>query len=332
MEHTISPLCQIRKAPAIPQMLLAISLAFLTACQGQTKPIHSQKTFSKCRSGIWLQVLGSGGPEFTTGRAASSYIVWEHGKAIFLLDTGNGSFLRFTEAKARWGDLQAVFFSHFHTDHSADLPAFVKASWFGQRQRDLPVFGPWGNHWLPDTSSFLQRLFRTDLGAWSYLGNFLDSPKRDDVNHYRLLPYTIQAHQSPEKAIFDAGGWQVYAHKVTHGPLPAVAYRLQKGPYSIVYSGDTTGQGLTALLQPDTGLFLAHNAIPQAAGQAAKKLHMTPETIGQLATAGKVRRLILSHRMHRSLGEEHNTRKAIEKHWQGTLAFANDLDRFCLGQ
>ena len=49
---------------------------------------------------ISLQILGSGGPEFSQ-RASSSYIIWVDGKAKVLVDAGGGAFLRFSESGAK---------------------------------------------------------------------------------------------------------------------------------------------------------------------------------------------------------------------------------------
>ncbi|MDT8282339.1 MAG: MBL fold metallo-hydrolase [Gammaproteobacteria bacterium] len=111
----------------------------------------------KCdASGVWLQVLGSGGPEvIQDSRASSSYLVWLDGKARLLVDAGGGSALNFGKSGADFKDLDAIVFSHFHVDHSADLPVFVKASYFGERTRDLPVFGPTGNRLMPSMQEFI---------------------------------------------------------------------------------------------------------------------------------------------------------------------------------
>ena len=79
--------------------------------------------------GVAVQVLGSGGPEMR-GRASASYLVWVDGKAKVLVDSGGGSALRFGESGAKVADFDAVLFSHFHSDHSADFPVLVKSSHF----------------------------------------------------------------------------------------------------------------------------------------------------------------------------------------------------------
>ena len=90
-----------------------------------------------CEEGrVSLQILGSGGPELNDQRASTSYLVWLDGKASILIDTGSGSSLNFERSGAKIDDLRAILFTHFHVDHSADFPAYVKGSFFSSRKEN----------------------------------------------------------------------------------------------------------------------------------------------------------------------------------------------------
>lgn len=122
-----------------------------------------------CRGkGVWLQVLGSGGPELGDKRASSGYLIWRDGHARVLVDLGPGSLLNFERSGARVEDLDLVLLSHLHVDHSGDLPALVKAAYFTDRDRDLPVYGPTGNTLMPDTVAFVAALFAEPGGAFRF--------------------------------------------------------------------------------------------------------------------------------------------------------------------
>lgn len=70
---------------------MKLKLLCVVACLLLTTAGFAQAAQS-CRSaGVWLQVLGSGGPELTDGRASSSYLVWQDGRARILVDMGPGS-------------------------------------------------------------------------------------------------------------------------------------------------------------------------------------------------------------------------------------------------
>jgi ribonuclease BN (tRNA processing enzyme) len=98
---------------------------------------------------------------------------------------------------------------------------------------------------------------------------------------------------------------------------------------AIVFSGDTNGEGegLTQLAA-NADLFIAHNAVPEGATGFERNLHMPPSVIGQIAGNAKVKHLIISHRMLRTLGKEDQTQFEIRKRFSGPMDFANDLDCF----
>jgi ribonuclease BN (tRNA processing enzyme) len=68
--------------------------------------------------------------------------VWQDGRPRILVDSGGGSALRFGQAGAQVAQLDAILFSHLHVDHTADFAALIKSSYFEERHRVLPVYGP----------------------------------------------------------------------------------------------------------------------------------------------------------------------------------------------
>ena len=99
----------------------------------------------------------------------------------------------------------------------------------------------------------------------------------------------------------------------------------------IVFSGDTNGEGAgLPQLAANADLFVAHNAVPEGVTGVERNLHMPPSVIGQIAGEARVKQLVLSHRMLRTLGKESQTQSEIEKKYSGPLKFANDLDCFPL--
>ena len=119
------------------------------------------------KEGVWLQVLGSGGPELDDGRASTGYLIWSNGQARLLVDMGAGSMHNFEQSGASINDLNAILLSHFHVDHSNDLPALVKSSFFSDRDRDLYIFGPTGNNLMPSVN----RVNACEL-SWLVKGSF----------------------------------------------------------------------------------------------------------------------------------------------------------------
>ena len=275
--------------------------------------------------GIALQVLGSGGPELQDKRASSSYLIWEDGQARVLVDAGGGSALRFGESGAQMSQLDVILFSHFHADHSGDFPVLIKSSWFEDRKRPLPVYGPEGNDFMPSTVEFVYDFFGDKHGAYRYLSELLVPGEEGD---YKLQPHNVAGTAKPAE-VFRRSGVTAQAVRVVHGGFPALAWRVEMGGKVIVFSGDTNGEGAgLPLLAANADLFVAHNAVPEGVTGVERNLHMPPSVIGQIAGEAHVKQLILSHRMLRTLGKESQTQSEIEKKFSGPLKFANDLDCF----
>ena len=291
----------------------SLSCAFLP-------PAGAQSCGSK---GVATQVLGSGGPELQDKRASSSYLVWEDGRARVLVDMGGGSALRFGESGAQASQLDVILFSHFHVDHSADFPALIKSSWFEDRKRPLPIYGPPGNDFMPSTTEFVADSFGGKRGAYRYLSELLEP---EEEGSYKMQPHNVVAEVTP-LAVFRSGDLAVYAVRVVHGQVPALGWRVEANNKVIVFSGDTNGdgEGLVGLAK-EADLFIAHNAVPEGATGIERRLHMPPSVIGQIAADAHVKRLVLSHRMLRTLGKEEQTQAEIKKRYSGPVGFANDLD------
>lgn len=276
---------------------------------------------------VAVQVLGSGGPELQDKRASSSYLVWEFGQPRALVDAGSGSALRFGESGATMSQLDVILFTHFHVDHSGDFPGLIKSSWFENRTRSLPVYGPPGNEFFPSTTEFVADLFGDKHGAFRYLSELFEPGEEGD---YKIEPHNVEATSDP-KVVFRYGNLFASAVRVTHGGAPALAWRVEVHGKVIVFSGDTNGEGDGLVrLAKDADLFVAHNAVPEGATGVERRLHMPPSVIGEIAAEAHVKSLVLSHRMLRTLGKEQQTLAEIKKHYAGPVAFANDLDCFAI--
>jgi ribonuclease BN (tRNA processing enzyme) len=278
-------------------------------------------------TGVALQVLGSGGPELRGERASASYLVWRDGRAVALVDAGGGSALRFAQSGARFADLAVVLFTHLHADHAADFPALVKSSFFEGRQSDLPVYGPVGNRLLPAVDRHLQRTVGAE-GVYPYLSDMLDG-----TGSWRLVPKVVDPSDDEVwRAAGVTGGLTVSAVRVEHGPLPALAWRVDVAGRSITFSGDMNGRlGTLERLAENTDLLVAHHAIPEdSRDDVARRLHMPPSEIGRIAAVAKARRVVLAHIMERTEQGRETNLAALHAHYGGPVDFAGDLDCYRL--
>src|SRR6476620_10909847 len=148
------------------RIFLAIRLLCLAILSANRPFVPSANAQTCGEEGVAVQVLGSGGPELQDKRASSSYLIWQDGRARALVDAGGGSALRFGESGAQMSQLDVILFTHFHVDHSADFPALIKSSWFEDRKRPLPIFGPVGNDFMPSATQFVSGFFGDKQGVY----------------------------------------------------------------------------------------------------------------------------------------------------------------------
>jgi len=304
---------------------VASAAALVVAVMASAPPAGADTAACKSVS-LGLQVLGSGGPEVSDRRASSGYLVWRDGRARVLIDMGPGSMLRFEESGARVEDLEVILLTHLHVDHSADLPALVKGAFFTERNRDLPVYGPSGNERFPATAAFVASLFNGKDGVFRYLGNYLSGDES-----YRLVAQDITAQgKAPVTPINDAR-FRITAVPVQHGSIPALAWRIDIAGRAVVISGDMNGDNHTLEgLAAGADLLVAHHAVPEGAQGVERRLHMPPSVIGRIAATAKVKQLVLSHRMNRTLGKEKESTRHIRQHYTGPMMFADDGQCFAL--
>ena len=158
-------------------------------------------------------------------------------------------------------------------------------------------------------------------GVWEFPG----------AGSYLLQAHAVQPGAKEVRRVFSGAGLVVDATRVIHGPVPALAWRVQIGGHKLVFSGDTNGDnGNLEKIAAQADLFIAHNAVPEGTIGAARSLHMPPSVIGRIAATAGVKKLVLSHRMLRTLGREAETQAIIARHYAGPIVFADDLDCFTL--
>jgi ribonuclease BN (tRNA processing enzyme) len=210
-------------------------------------------------------------------------------------------------------------------DHSADLPAYVKGSYFTSRSEDLTVFGPAGNAMMPDTSEYLASLMGSE-GAFAYLSDYTQRTSQADyhINAQNIPLMPIKQHS--QKISNDIA---ITASPVHHGPIAALAWRVDIDTCSITFSGDMSNKNDTlATLAKNSDILVMHNAVPQSATGAAINLHMRPIDIGKIAQQANAKRVVLSHFMNRTRNDSEATLGFIQQYYSGKVELATDMATF----
>jgi len=271
-------------------------------------------------SEVKLHILGSGGPELQNS-ASTSYLLSVDGKAKILIDTGSGSIENFSKIGAKIEDLEAILITHTHIDHINDLSAFIKAGYFTNRSKTLPIFGSFGSSLIPSIKEYLYRLFGKN-GAYSYMQDVLSK----NSDSFMLKPIVMPKSIYKTKI---APNIYITSINVNHGIIPALAYRVEIDEKIFVFSGDTTAKSDNLLkIAKDADFFVAHYAIPEFGYDIAAKLHMRPSRIAKIAKDSNVKHLVLSHLMKRSIKAKKESIKIIKKIYSGKVSVASDLLTF----
>jgi ribonuclease BN (tRNA processing enzyme) len=253
----------------------AACISIAAACMG-----FSGQNWAACLdSGVQVQILGSGGPGPSAGRASSGYVVWIDGVGRIMVDAGSGTKDQFHAAGASLEDIELLALSHFHPDHSAELPAIL---WPAGSQARLS--GPTGDGSFPSVSEFLERLFGQN-GAFPV---FADRVQFD--------VFTVDTAGRDVVEVWNADDILVRAIGVPHANVPTIGYRVDVGDASIAFSSDQNGSDPSFIeFIQDVDVLVIHMTVGENASGFGAQLHAKPSVWGQLATQGEVGRIVVSH-------------------------------------
>ncbi len=157
----------------------------------------------------------------------------QHGDVRLQFDAGRGTVLRLVEAMVPPNQLTALFLTHVHLDHVADVADLAMTRWIFDPLvpcEPLPVVAPEG-----PTAEFARHLFEpyeSDVVA----RNRVAVPGRPsiDLRSFAVPPNPVEVWRS------DDGTVSVDAVAVHHEPCEdAVAYRVTTPTGVVVVSGDT---------------------------------------------------------------------------------------------
>ena len=278
-----------------------------------------------------LVLLGTAGaPLPVAGRAGICSALIFDGR-VFVIDCGRGAPSAFADAGLDFSRLEALFVTHLHADHVADLPGMLLYGW-GARTGDnwppapIRVYGPPRPKTLPGGDATFHRqttihpelpapgttdLIEHVLAGYAYHLNVmpLDARMPDAGALVRATDIAVPAPAGDMPhvpvVVFDDGIVQVTAVAVTHGhAVPALAYRFDTPDGSVAFSGDTTvnedlialARGADILLHQVADLdYLKRHGTDDAELARMAALHTDVTQVGGVAERARVRELILSH-------------------------------------
>ena len=178
---------------------------------------------------VQVIMLGSGTPNAEADRVSSGLAVAVDGRP-YLVDCGHGIVQRVVQAQAdgliSWDttDLDRLFVTHLHADHTVGIPDLLYTPWIHGRERPLQAWGPVGlEHMLAHIQLAYAENVREHLSA---------HPSSEQG-------YRAEAHEVKAGCCYRDERIEVQALPADHGDLAAFSYKFVTPAGTVVVSGDT---------------------------------------------------------------------------------------------
>lgn len=261
---------------------------------------------SEIKKDLVVTILGSGTCVPSLKRSSCSVFI-QTGTSRLLFDSGPGTMRRLMEADTTIFDLNYIFYSHFHPDHTGELVPLIFATKYpdvDRRQTPLTIVAGRG---FADFFSGLKAVY----GKWIELAPGvlkileLDNTSRDSCRFSGFTVNSIPVEHNKE----------------------SVAYRVTSaGGHSIVYTGDTDYSENLIELAKNADLLICESALPDS---MQVKGHLTPSLAGEIAARAGVGKLVLTHFYPEC--DQFDIEQECRKTYSGPLILAEDLMRIEVG-
>jgi ribonuclease BN (tRNA processing enzyme) len=327
----------LRLIAMLGSLVLALVPGLTTAESTATEPARVQ-----------LVTLGTGGGPADRQKRAQSANAVVVGDDIYLVDAGDGVLRQLAAANLPLEKVRAIFITHHHFDHNADLGPLLARRWLFGTHSPLPVFGP------PMTIDMLAQQARAyraielapiTIGgpASPSIASTIDA--RDfpaDLDQPRVIYQDTNVRVSAilnDHYHFAPGSAEQKASR-------SYALRFDTPSRSIAFTGDTGPSARVEVLARDVDVLVSEvidldrieKSLREAGGgefiealiEHLRQDHLTPPQVGQLAANARAKQVILSHVVP---GWDDETdlsgyTKGLADHYKGPVRIASDLERF----
>ena len=273
-------------------IVMIVSTAFAVA-QGRPQPRSLDPD-----AGISVILLGTGIPIPNPQRATACTAVIA-GVRVFLVDTGRNCVVTLDQAGIF--DLDAILYTHYHSDHFIGLGEILLNFGVAGIDRSIPVLGPPG---AVEVVEGIVAAYRLDL-------DYRITHHGEKFSEAVMNP-TVTEHEPG--VVLDEDGLKVTMFPVCHEPIePAVGYRLEYRDRIVVISGDTRvcpefaagaeGADLLVSEAENAAMFNPALALARAAGntrqlemiQEGMEYHAETLALARMAQEAGVKKLALTH-------------------------------------
>jgi ribonuclease Z len=294
---------------------LIICLLFLSSSANRLK--DSSDIFK-------VTLLGTGYPEPRIDRFGPSTLV-QAGNTFLLFDVGRGCLIRLQQSKVRYDQIDAVFFTHLHSDHIVGFPDLWLTGWnFTKRAVPLKVFGPTGTMQMTDN---LQKAYVFDIKM------------RIEDGHSPVAGSKIITTEIKEGVVYQKNGIKVIAFLVDHFPVvPAYGYRIEYKGHSVVLSGDTRYCPNVIKFAKGTDILIHEVLVAPDTVSRGNRLypavahHITPEQAAEVFNCVKPKMAVYSHVVEFFGATDDELLRRTKVFYKGKVLVGKDLMSFIVGE
>lgn len=306
MKRTLISLAALTITGALAWQFLSVpvSLALVKRVATERLSTDIMKTLP---DGLHVGLCGAGAP-FPDEQRSGPCTLIVAGQQLFIFDTGSGSARHIGAMGFNPGRIEAIFLTHFHSDHIDGLGELMLQRWGASaNSKPVPIYGPTGVETV--VSGFLQAYEQDHQYRVAHHGNtILPSTGFGGV----AKPFAIPGNEPV--VVFKDKDLEISAFAVDHAPVhPAVGYRIRYKDRSVVLSGDTRKSAAVAEAAKGADL-LVHEALSaplvailrDSAGATGRhnleqvfidivNYHSSPQEAAEVAEQAHVGYLLLNH-------------------------------------
>lgn len=274
-------------------------------------------------------ITGTGTPMVTVNRAGPGCLV-RCGDINLQFDAGRNTIARLLAAGVTAGELDAVFLTHYHSDHTTGLQDIVLTHWvsdFADAFEALEVVAPNG-----PTTRYLEKM----LAPWEedLEVRALHSPRSPDPK-MEIVGFDVP---DAPALVWEKGDVKVYAGQVRHEPvIGAVGYRIETPDGIVTITGDTKVCPEVATLAEGSDIVVYEAMRIDFVNPGLKHIGSyhadTPEIGKQMEELG-IGRLILTHLIPQPADEDEKQGFVDDLRaagFTGEIVVADDLSSMTLG-
>jgi ribonuclease Z len=271
-----------------------------------------------------VTLLGTGTPRPKPDRYGSSTLV-EAGEEKFIFDCGRCTFQRLFETGTVLKQVNKLFLTHLHSDHTVGIPDLWLTPWiYGRWEEPFYVWGPVGTL---NMMAKLEEAFDFDIHI---------RPIHDLIppEGAKIVPQEIE-----EGVVYEKNGVKVTAFEVDHRPIqPSYGYRVEYEGKAVVLSGDTAYCENLIKFAKNVDL-LIHNvgAASEEVLRTSERyrsimtLHASPEEAGEVFTRANPKLSVYTHMVLLKVTKEELVEQT-RKTYNGPLEIGEDLMAFEIGE